>query len=76
MFGDILKIMFFEVELSIKVISFCVQCQPVLEIRIRNHSRTRFDAKNPIEVSYLANELMLKIKFFEISPIVSICVKF
>ena len=41
-----------------------------------NYSQTRFDAKNPMLISYLANEFSLKIIFFEISLIVSICMKF
>ena len=46
---------------------FCVQGQSGLEIKNRNHSWTHFDATNPMTVSYLANKLLLKITFFEVS---------
>ena len=52
--------------------SFCVQGQPRLEIRNRNHPRTRFNATNLMQVSDLANELSLEIMFLDISSIVSI----
>ena len=74
MFGNILKITFFEAELSIKVISFCMQDQPRVEIRIQDHLWTHFDATNPMAVSELTNEILLKITFFEVSLIVSIYV--
>ena len=48
-------------------VSFCMQGQPGLGIRIWDHSQTRFDAMNPMVISNLANELLLK---------VWICVKF
>ena len=52
-----------------------MQGQLRLRIRIRDHSQTHFDATNPMAVLDLQNELMLKIIFFEVSPIVSIYVK-
>ena len=55
---------------------FCTQGQPGLRIRIRDYSRTHFDTANLIAVSNLSNEFPLKITLFEISSIVSICVKF
>ena len=61
-----------------KFVSFCMQGQSGVEIKIRDHSHswTRFDTTNPMVVSDLTNELSLKIIFFEVSPIVLICVKF
>ena len=51
MFGDVLKIMLFEVKLSIKVVSFCMQSHLGLEIKIRDHPWTRFNATNSLTVS-------------------------
>ena len=73
------KVMFFEIvcELTVKSFtSFYMQGQLGLGIRIRDHSWTHLDATNLMIVSELANELLLKITFFEVSPIVSVCVKF
>ena len=53
-----------------------MQGQPKLEIRIRDHSQTRFDANNPMEVFESENKLPLKIAFFKVSIIASVCVKF
>ena len=50
--------------------SFCLQDQPWLGIKNRDHSRTRFDATNLMVVSNLVNKLMLKIMFLEACPIV------
>ena len=58
-----------------KFASFCMQDQLRLGIRIRDHYRTHFDAMNPMAISDFANDLSLKIIFFEVSSIVSICVK-
>ena len=41
-----------------------------------NHSWTQFNATNPIAVSELVNELRLKIAFFEVSVIISVCMNF
>ena len=71
--------MFFEIvcELTVKIfVAFYLQGQLGLGIRIRDYSRTCFDATNLMAVSDLANKLPLKIVFFEVSLIVSICVKF
>ena len=53
-----------------------MQGQPGLEIRIRDHSRIFFNATNSMAVLELANELLLKITFFEVSTIVSVYLKF
>ena len=52
-----------------------MQGQPGLEIRIQDYVQTHFDATNPWEVLELVNELPLKIAFFDVSLIISICVK-
>ena len=52
-----------------------MQGQSGLEIEIWDHPQTHFDATNSMEVLDLAKELPLKIKFFEVSPIISIYVK-
>ena len=75
MFGNVLKITLFKAELSIKVASFYVQGQSELEIKIRDRCRTHFDSTNSMVVSDLANELPLKIIFFEVSLISSIYVE-
>ena len=62
--------------LSIKFTSFCVQDQLRLKMRIWDHTWTRFDAMNPMTILDLANEVCLNIMFFELSPIISIYVKF
>ena len=54
---------------------FCVQGQPGLEIKNRDHSQTRFDATNSIVASKSRNKLPLEIMFLKVSSIVSICVK-
>ena len=65
------------VELIVKSFaSFFVKGQLGLRIKIRDYFWTRFDAMNPLVVSELTNELQLKITFFEVSPIVSMCIKF
>ena len=56
--------------------SFYVQGQPRLRIRIRDHSWTYFNVINSMAVSKLENELLLKITFFKVSYVVSICIKF
>ena len=50
--------------------SFCLQDQLELKIGNWDYFQTRFNATNPMTVSYLVNEFPLKIIFFEISPIV------
>ena len=55
---------------------FCLQDQPGPRIGNWDHHRTCFDATNLMAVLELANELLLKITFFEVSPIVLIYVKF
>ena len=53
-----------------------MQGQPALKIKIQDHFQTRFEATNSMAISELANELLLKIVFFDISYVVSVCVKF
>ena len=53
-----------------------MQGQLGLKIRNLDYTLTRLYAMNPIAISDLTNELLLKITFFEISPIVLIRVKF
>ena len=50
--------------------------QSGLRIRIRDHSQTFFGTSNAMAISNLTNELPLKITFFEVSLVVSICMKF
>ena len=72
------KVTFFETICEIdsyKFTSFYVQGQLVLVIRIQDHYQTRFNATNSMVALELANELPLKITFFEISNIVLICMK-
>ena len=47
-----------------------------IEIEIRDLYSTYFDITNLMAISDLANELLLKFSFFEVSPIVSICMNF
>ena len=47
-----------------------------LEIKIRDHFWTHFIATNLMVALELTNELSLKIVFFEVIIIVSVCVKF
>ena len=63
------------VQIPIKVVLFCMQNQPILEIRIRDHSQTCFDTTNLMAISKLTSEFSLKIMFFEVSTIVLFCVK-
>ena len=63
-------------KLTVKVCLVLRAGQPRLQIRIRDHFRTRFDVMNSTVASKLANELPLKITFFEVSTIVSVSVKF
>ena len=63
-------------KLLAKVVSFCVQGQPRLKIRIWDHSQTCFDIMNPKAFSELVNKFLLKITFFKISTIASVCVQF
>ena len=58
-----------------KFASFCVQDQPVLEIKIWDHPQTRFEAMNQMEVSESQKELLFEITFFEINSFISIYVK-
>ena len=53
-----------------------MQDQLGLRIRIRDFFQTCFDVTNPIMVLDLANELPLKIMFFKVNLIVSICVTY
>ena len=73
------KITFFETncqKYEFDFASFCMQSQLGVRIRIRDHFSTHFDVKNPMAVQDLKNEFPLKIVFFEVIPIVSICMKF
>ena len=56
--------------------SFCMQGQPGLEIKIRDHFQTHFDSTNSMASLDLANEPPLKITFLEVSLIVSIYVNY
>ena len=79
MFDDVFKkSLFFRhtKKYQLKFASFYVQGQPGLRMRIWDYSRTRFDATNLIAVSELANELPLKIVFFDGNTIVLMCMKF
>ena len=49
--------------------------QPRLEIRNQEHSWTHFDTINPMAISDLTNEFLLKITFFKVSAIVLIFIK-
>ena len=63
-------------KLEVKVSSVLCQGQIGTRIKISDHSQTRLDVINLMTVSKLANEFTLKIMFFEISIIVSVCIKF
>ena len=63
-------------KISIKVCLVLCSGQPRFEIRIWEHFWTYFYTINPMMVLKLANELPLKITFFEVSTIVLVCVKF
>ena len=56
--------------------SFCRHSQPGLKIEIQDHPRIHFNATNLMAVLELTNKLLLKITFFEVSPIISVCVNF
>ena len=43
---------------------------------MQDHSQTYFDTTNSMAILELANVLSLKITFFEVSTIISVCVKF
>ena len=45
-------------------------------IKTQNKNLISLLNTNPITVSELANEILLKIAFFDVSAIVSVCVKF
>ena len=67
MFDNVLKIALVETKLSIKVVSFYVQDQQVLKIKIWDLSQTRFDSTNSLAVSDLPHELLLENSFFDVS---------
>ena len=67
MFSEVLDITFFEANLSIRVVLFCMQNQLGLQFRIRDHFLTRFNVTSPFVVLELPNELRLKNLFFEVS---------
>ena len=59
---------FLRLNCQIKFVSFCVQSQPGLEIRIRDDFQTFFDIMNQLKVLNFPNELRLKSSFFEVNP--------
>ena len=73
------KITFFESNCQkflFDFVSFYVQGQLELKIKFWNHPWIRFNTMSPMTVLDLENEVTLKIIFFEVSLIVSICVNF